>query len=122
VLPCWVPVNQLTGAPDKRAHFINYKNESWAEQHFKEFHELKGESDFHPYVVWRHKPYSRQTLNIDSDGVRVTPPISGLPATPATYFFGGPAMWGEGASDDTTIPASEGMRKEMTTPTSASGG
>jgi hypothetical protein len=104
VTAAWSGLEPWFAKPDKRGHFINYKNEPWAAQHFKEFHDAEG-SDFHRYVVWRHKPFSGQTLNIDKDGIRVTPPISGLPAAPTTYFFGGSAMWGEGASDETTIPS-----------------
>jgi hypothetical protein len=100
----WSALEPWFAKPDKRGHFINYKNDPWAVQHFKEFHDAEG-GEYHRYVIWRHKPYSGQTLNIDKEGVRVTPPISGLPAAPATYFFGGSAMWGEGASDETTIPA-----------------
>jgi hypothetical protein len=102
----WSLLKPLFTEPDRRAHYINYKNEPWAEQHFKEFHEWEQKSGYRAYVIWRHKPYAGQTINTDkAEGIRVTPPISGLPAAPATYFFGGSTMWGEGVSDETTIPA-----------------
>lgn len=101
----WSRLEPWFAKPDKRAHYINYKNEPWAEQHFKEFREWEKESNYLPYVIWRHEPYSGQTINVDRERIRVTPPISGIPAAPATYFFGGSTMWAEGVRDDKTIPA-----------------
>jgi len=94
----------FTKPDNKRVHLINYKDEPWAEQHFKEFRET--ETDYLGYVVWRRKPYSGHTINVDTaERIRVTPPISELPAAPVTYFFGGSTMWGFGARDEMTIPA-----------------
>src|SRR5262249_6977698 len=99
----WSVIEPLFAQADKRSDLPNYKSEPWAKQHFKEFRDVKAQSDYHRFVIWRHKRYAGQTLNIDKNGMRVTPPIAGLPLEPTVYFFGGSAMWGEGASDETTI-------------------
>jgi len=106
VTAAWSLLGPWFKKPDERAYLINYKNESWAELHFKELRQLEGQLQYRAYVIWRHKPYSGQTINIDrAEGIRVTPPDPGLRATKATYFFGGSAMWGLGASDEKTIPS-----------------
>lgn len=97
---------------DRRVELVNYKDVPWAEQHFREVLELK--TDFLGYVGWRLKPYAGKTINIDkAQQIRVTPPIPGVLATPATFFFGGSTMLGMGAPDDMTIPAYyQGLSRE----------
>jgi lysophospholipase L1-like esterase len=82
----------------------NYKNIEWARNHFKEFGELQGE--YRSYIGWRRLPYKGQTINIDKQGIRVTPQSELATATsPLVVFLGGSALWGTGVDDANTIPA-----------------
>ena len=52
----------------------------------------------------RREPFASETINIDRDGLRVTP---GGPANPMRILslFGGSTMWGTGVDDAHTISA-----------------
>ncbi|KQC06762.1 MAG: hypothetical protein APR62_07530 [Smithella sp. SDB] len=94
----------LINLPDHRRELPNYKNISWACTHFKEFGELR--SEYRSYVGWRRFPYKGQTINIDKQGIRITPQSeSATEKSPLVVFTGGSAMWGTGADDANTIPA-----------------
>ncbi|MEZ6132462.1 MAG: SGNH/GDSL hydrolase family protein [Planctomycetaceae bacterium] len=56
------------------------------------------------YVGWRGQPFQGNKININQDGLRLTPPVVDSQAVPIRVFtFGGSTMWGEGAADDETI-------------------
>ena len=60
------------------------------------------------YVGFRGQPYAGQIITIGEDGNRITPnsQSDGSKPEPLRIFaFGGSTMWGEGASNDQTIPA-----------------
>lgn len=58
------------------------------------------------YVGWRGRPFQGNYLTIGADGLRKTPPIEVADQLPLKVFaFGGSTLWGEGASDEETIPA-----------------
>lgn len=58
------------------------------------------------YVGWRGRPFEGHYLSIGTNGLRNTPLIDASSKEPLKVFaFGGSTMWGEGASDDETIPA-----------------
>ena len=89
---------------DPRASLPSYRDLPWATEYFKEFEQLDWE--FQPFVGWRRKPFTGNTIKLDPDRRnRSTPHVGGVPASPATYFFGGSTMWGVGADDAETIPA-----------------
>ena len=82
----------------------NYKSIEWARNHFKEFGELRAE--YRSYIGWRRLPYKGQTINIDKQGIRITPQSELATATsPLVVFLGGSTMWGTGVNDANTIPA-----------------
>ncbi len=58
------------------------------------------------YVEFMAEPFSGEYVNIDQRRLRVTPFTASEGQEPIDVFaFGGSTMWGEGASDDQTIPA-----------------
>ena len=101
--------NRLAGklsrkAVDHRAGLPNYDSIEWSRTHFAEFSELP--TEYRSFVGWRRLPYHGKTINIDSEGIRITPqhPLANN-SSPLVVFLGGSTMWGTGVSDDTTIPA-----------------
>lgn len=67
-------------------------------------------AEWSSYVYFRRKPFAGRHINVDSTGLRFTPQFA--PAAPTTarplrvMLFGGSTMWGTGARDSATIPAS----------------
>lgn len=86
---------------DMRADLPNYADAPWARQHFKE--NIPMPRDYSSYVGWRRKAFSGQTVNIDSEGRRVTrSPINRLDSV---HIFGGSTVWGTGGRDAETVPS-----------------
>ena len=56
-----------------------------------------------PYNYWTVAPFDGEFINIDRQGLRYTPAYAEASAA-SVYFFGGSALWGEGARDAYTIP------------------
>jgi hypothetical protein len=82
----------------------NYKNIDWAHKHFKEIDELT--SEYRSYIGWRKLPYKGETINIDEQGIRITPQSAlATEKSPLVVFLGGSTMWGFGVNDANTIPA-----------------
>lgn len=83
---------------------------TWAFQN-TEFRLVYGEEssikeEYYPFLGWRMRELHTPHINVNAQGIRTT---VGNPATtadmPRVYFFGGSAMWGEGVSDENTIPS-----------------
>jgi hypothetical protein len=82
----------------------NYKNIKWARKHFEECHEFQ--SEYVSYIGWRGLPYKGQTINVDEQGIRITPQSKfATEKSPLVVFLGGSTMWGVGSDDANTIPA-----------------
>jgi lysophospholipase L1-like esterase len=60
---------------------------------------------YHPYTLWRAAPVTSPTLNVTSEGLRVTPGSECRPSSRRVWIFGGSTVWGGDAPDDGTIPA-----------------
>lgn len=87
-----------------RMNLPNYKNTAWATKHFKEFANLP--TEYKSYVGWRRLPFKGETINIDDNGLRVTPQSEKVNDTSKLVaFLGGSTMWGTGSNDINTIPA-----------------
>jgi len=87
-----------------KAKLPNYNNVEWANLHFKEMNDLNLE--FESYIGWRAEQYSGETINIDEDGIRNTLQHKNVnEESQVVVFLGGSTMWGEGATDSTTIPS-----------------
>lgn len=87
-----------------RVQLPNYKNIKWVRKHFEEIHEFQFE--YVSYIGWRGLPYKGQTINVDRQGIRITPQSKfATEKSPLVVFLGGSTMWGEGSDDANTIPA-----------------
>lgn len=97
----------LTASPapmdgERRVATPAYTDKDSARKFFRDFARVR--SAFSSYEDMRREPFTSETINIGSDGLRVTP---GLPAHPTRVLslFGGSTMWGTGVDDAHTIPA-----------------
>jgi hypothetical protein len=101
----------INGEPklqDSRTQFTDYRQTSWIDGYFKEFHE-SFRSHWEPYVYWRRDEYRGKYININPDGIRLSkssiyyndkdhPKLK-------IFVFGGSTIWGTGARDSYTIPS-----------------
>lgn len=64
---------------------------------------------WHPYVYWRHEPFTGKHINVSDQGLRRTWNRRTQPDKPGIRYkiwcFGGSTMWGEGDRDEFTIPS-----------------
>jgi lysophospholipase L1-like esterase len=96
-------------SPDPRVVEAGYGGAIWLAQHYRELEAL--EDRWEPYVYFRQKPLSGQTITIDESGRRRT--WHALPDPDARtgsrvfriILLGGSSLWGFGARDDHTIPS-----------------
>jgi lysophospholipase L1-like esterase len=96
---------QPIGDEDKpRAHVSYYASQAWAKQYWEEF-SLSRQQLYHPYVLWRRAPLKGDFVNINRDGIRLTPGAVCSANSYKVFAFGGSTMWGTGAPDWGTIPA-----------------
>ena len=90
--------------PDPREKSSFYSSQPWASRYWHEF-ALSRKQKYHPFVIWRRAPFEGSTINIDRDGVRVTPGANCVANSFKVFTFGGSTMWGTGSPDWGTIPA-----------------
>lgn len=81
-----------------------YENADWLPTYLKEGAEVE-KYDYSLYDLWKTKPYTGETINIDASGRRVTPGSNCQPDSYRVELHGGSTMWGLGAPDWGTIPA-----------------
>ena len=81
-----------------------YTSQDWAAQYWHE-HQQSLRERYHPYVLWRRVPFKGRTINIDPQGVRLTPGADCSANSYRVFAFGGATMWGTGSPDWGTIPA-----------------
>ena len=91
----WFPDSKV-----RRAELSNYADQDWAHGHFREMNRLSWA--YHSYYGWRQRPFAGDTITIEQSGLRRT---STGGEDIRIGFFGGSAMWGEGARDEETIPS-----------------
>jgi lysophospholipase L1-like esterase len=95
--------------PDQRVIEAGYRGETWPIRHYRELESL--EDRWQPYVYFRQKPYSGQTITIDQEGLRATwqppPALADRDGSRPSriLMLGGSSLWGFGARDDRTIPS-----------------
>src|SRR2546421_467749 len=73
-----------------------YASQDWAEQFWHEFR-LTRKQRYYPYVGWRRAPFKGRTIEIDQNGIRVTPGADCRAASFKVFTFGGSTMWGTGS-------------------------
>jgi lysophospholipase L1-like esterase len=89
---------------DPRASSPFYRSQPWAAQYWREFL-LSRPVRYHAFVLDRRAPFKGETINIDQEGIRVTPGADCGPHAFKVFAFGGSTMWGTGAPDWGTIPS-----------------
>lgn len=97
---------------DPRASSPFYRSEPWAAQYWREFL-LSRRMRYHAFVLHRRAPLKGETINIDQEGIRLTPGADCGPQAFKVFAFGGSTMWGTGSPDWSTIPSylQMGMKK-----------
>src|SRR5882724_7409348 len=96
-----------SAAPDKRGAFPNYTDHAYAARIYSDTRRRGDENEYRPFIEWRRRPFSSETVNVDANGLRTHAAGRANNDASATSlgFFGGSAMWGVGADDNGTIPA-----------------
>lgn len=91
----------------KQAEVLNmpyYSVQEWSNVYWEEAgrsHEV----EYEPYVIWKKKPITGDTINFDIDGIRFTPGAKCSEGTYRVFTFGGSTMLGWGSPDWGTIAA-----------------
>jgi hypothetical protein len=98
------PTEQLVGEGHPREKVSYYSSQDWAERYWYEFR-LSRTQRYHPYVGWRRAPFKGKTIEIDQNGVRVTPGGDCSAKSFRVFTFGESTMWGTGSPNWGTIPA-----------------
>jgi lysophospholipase L1-like esterase len=81
-----------------------YLEQDWTEDYWREAKQAE-DYRYEPYVGWRHRPFQGDFVNIDDEGIRLTPGADCQPEAYTVFTFGGSSMWGWGSPDSATIPA-----------------
>jgi lysophospholipase L1-like esterase len=81
-----------------------YLEHKWSEEYWLEARQAE-KYRYQPFVVWRHQQFEGTHVNINQDGIRITPRANCVPDAFTVYIFGGSSMWGWGSPDWGTIPA-----------------
>jgi hypothetical protein len=98
------PTEQLVGEGSPREKVSYYSSQDWAERYWYE-HRLSRTQWYSPYVGWRRAPFKGQTIEIDQNGVRLTPGADCRAISFKVFTFGASEMWGTGSPNWDTIPA-----------------
>ena len=98
------PVEQLIGEGAPRETVSYYSSQDWAKRFWHEFR-LSRKQQFYPYVGWRRAAFKGQTIEVDSNGIRVTPGAECSAKSFKVFTFGASEMWGTGSPSWGTIPA-----------------
>lgn len=94
----------LVGEGNPREKVSYYSSQDWAERYWHEF-ELSRKQRFYSYVGWRRAPFKGKTIEVDQNGVRLTPGADCSAKSFKVFTFGASEMWGTGSPDWGTIPA-----------------
>ncbi len=92
---------------DDRENLPYYQTQDWSKDYWREYHAAwdNRQLPFEPYLIWRNQPFKGKALNIDAEGLRVTPGAECMSDSYKVFTFGGSTMWGTGVPDWGTIPA-----------------
>ena len=106
------PAQQLVGEGKPREKVSYYSSQDWAERNWYEFR-LSTKQRYYPYVGWRRAPFKGKTIEIDQNGVRLTPGADCSAKSFKVFTFGESSMWGTGSPSWGTIAANlqKGLEK-----------
>jgi lysophospholipase L1-like esterase len=93
---------ETEGEPREKVSY--YASQDWAAQFWREFKRSRP-TQYYPYVLWRRAPFKGTTININQDGIRLTPGADCSAGSYRVFTFGGSTMWGTGSPDWGTIAA-----------------
>jgi hypothetical protein len=97
-------VDQEGGETDSRRKVSYYASKDWAGRYWDE-HAKSITQRYHPYVGWRRAPFKGTTIEINEDGVRLTPGADCRATSFKVFIFGQSDLWGTGSPNWETIPA-----------------
>lgn len=97
------PTEQLVGEGTPREKVSYYSSQDWAERYWYEFR-LSRKQQFYPFVGWRRAPFKGKTIEVDRNGIRVTPGANCSAKSFRVFTFGASEMWGTGSPSWGTIP------------------
>jgi hypothetical protein len=90
-----------------------YRELPWADLHWREYRQFFAQGDeAHPRGLWRARPFSGETINVDANGIRRTAHSHCDGDIPAIYVLGSASVWGLGSPDWETIPSHLARRFE----------
>ena len=106
------PTQQPVGEGKPREKVSYYSSQDWAERNWYEFR-LSTKQRYYPYVGWRRAPFKGKTIEIDQNGVRLTPGADCSAKSFKVFTFGESSMWGTGSPNWGTITANlqKGLEK-----------
>jgi hypothetical protein len=98
------PASEFAGEGNPREKVSYYSSQDWAQRYWYEFR-LSRKQRYYPYLGWRRAPFKGKTINVDQNGIRVTPGADCRDGSFKVFAFGESSMWGTGSPDWGTIPA-----------------
>ena len=90
---------------DPRPKLTIYQEEPWNETYWFELDKATQGAYYQDYIGWRTKPYQGEYVQVNQNGLRVTPSADCSLEAFKVFMFGGSTMWGVGAPDSGTIPS-----------------
>ena len=82
-----------------------YGRTPWGARFLREQSTSMAKDVYRPFALWKRAPTSGQSVNVDAEGVRLTPGATCVPGAYRVLMLGGSTMWGIGSPDSATIPA-----------------
>jgi hypothetical protein len=107
VLKIWKLVSSPAEPPVReggRRNVSYYSSQHWAQRYWHE-HDLSVRQRYFPYVGWRRAPFKGKMIEVDQNGVRLTPGADCSATSFKVFTFGASEMWGTGSPNWETIPA-----------------
>jgi lysophospholipase L1-like esterase len=81
-----------------------YRRYSWAATFWRE-QKQQLSLEYHPFGLWRSRPFAGQTINVDAEGIRRTVHSRCEGGDRVFWLFGGSTVWGFGSPDWETVPS-----------------
>lgn len=99
------------GRPLVPASLSAYRAYSWGATFWRE-QQRQLSLEYHPFGLWRSRPFAGHTINVDAEGVRRTAHTRCQAGDRVVWLFGGSTVWGFGSPDWETVPSLLARRYE----------
>ncbi|MEL6524824.1 MAG: hypothetical protein AAFQ07_03845 [Chloroflexota bacterium] len=99
-------LNRISITPANEAVQYNnpyYETQDWYPAYLEDL--ANGSSSYFPYLIWRQNPSNGTVINVDSNRNRVTVGADCTDDAYQVFVLGGSTVFGDGATDDLTIPS-----------------